>query len=61
MTHLDLQPNDKVMYQDGDEKVQATVLKIDTDKELVYFKDWEDFEWEEKFEDIPEVVKRIIN
>lgn len=54
----DLKVGDKVMYQDTDEKVQATVMSIDNDSKIVVFKDWEDFEWEEQFEDIPATVIR---
>ena len=58
MTHEDLKVGDKVMYQDTEEKCQAEVLVIDTNREIVVFRDWDDFEWDEKFEDIPETVIR---
>jgi len=58
MTHEDLKVGDKVMYQDTDEKVQATVLAIDKENEVVKFVDWEDFEWEEQFDDIPDTIIR---
>jgi len=58
MTHEDLKVGDKVMYQDTDEKVQATVVAIDAENEIVRFKDWEDFEWDEMFNDIPATVIR---
>jgi len=58
MTHEDLKVGDKVMYQDTDEKVQATVMAIDAENEIVRFKDWEDFEWDEMFNDIPATVIR---
>lgn len=56
MTHEDLSVGDKVMYQDTDEKVQAQVMKIEDG--YVHFKDWDDFEWQEEFKDIPETVLR---
>jgi len=56
MTHEDLKVGDKVMYQDTDEKVQAEVMKIEDG--YVHFKDWDDFEWQEEFKDIPETVIR---
>lgn len=58
MTHKDLKVGEKVMYRDSDEKVQAVVLAIDTEKRIVRFMDWEDFEWDEPFDDIPETVIR---
>jgi len=59
MTAKDLKVGDKVMYQDG-EKVQATVMAIDNENKIVKFRDWEDFEWDERFDDIPATVTRKI-
>ena len=48
------------LYQDNGEKCTAKVLEIDNEKKVVKFKDWEDFEWAEQFEDIPEtIIKRL--
>jgi hypothetical protein len=60
MTYKDLNVGDMVMYQEDprEEKVQAKVLSIDTEKEVVRFRDWEDFEWDEPFDAIEIVVKK---
>lgn len=56
----DLFVGDKVMYQDTEERCMATVISIDPEKEIIHFKDWEDFEWEEEFKYIPEtVIKKL--
>jgi len=33
-------------------------MAIDAENEIVRFKDWEDFEWDEMFNDIPATVIR---
>ena len=50
----------KYLYQDDGEKCMVQVLEIDNEKKVVKFKDWEYFEWEEPFDDIPEtIIKRL--
>ena len=60
MEAKDLVVGGKYMYQEDphEEKVQATVLAIDNEKQIVRFVDWDDFEWDERFEDIEDTVKR---
>lgn len=61
ITAYKLKVGDKVKYNDGYESVTAKVTKIDNDKQEIHFIDNEDFEWKEKFTDIPEVVKRFVH
>ena len=59
MEAKDLVVGGKYIYQENpDDKCQATVLAIDNEKEIVKFRDWDDFEWESPFDEIPETIKR---
>lgn len=43
------------------ERCYCTIVEVNEEKKIVKFRDIEDFEWEDKFEDIPTVVRRIIS
>ncbi len=58
MTYKDLTVGDKVVYQDSDEKCEAMVQQINTETEEVLFIDLDEFEWQEPFKNIPDVVIR---
>lgn len=58
MTANDLEVGDSIMYQEDpqDAAIQATVLSINIANKIVRFRDWEDFEWDEPFDAIEDVV-----
>lgn len=56
----DLNVGDNVIYRDDCERCLATVLRVNLINKTVRFKDWDEFEWDERFEEIPETVLRII-
>lgn len=61
MTAADLSVGDKVVYQDSEERVEAMVQQINNDTQEILFIDLDDFEWQERFDAIPQVVVRKLN
>ena len=61
ITHDQLSIGDKVKYDDGDEIVVAKVIGRDNEKRSIRFVDMDEFEWDEDYEQIPNVVKSIIS
>jgi len=65
MEAKDLKVGDKLVYQEDpnypDEKCEVKVTGINLETEKVHFMDLDDFDWEEKFEDIPNVIVRKLN
>jgi len=61
MKASDLGIGDKVRYVDGGETCIAKVLSKDDTKRIIHFIDTDDFEWDEEYDDIPEVVKSILS
>jgi len=61
----DLVVGGKYVYQEDprhpDEKCEVRVQQINTETKKVHFMDLDDFDWEEKFEDIPDVIIRKLN